>query len=248
MLILEMIIKITGWTQEKLANYLGVSRVTINYWLNGEDISISSKKLISNKFNFPINFFDVSLEENIELYKIIYSTLYKNYTENIQTPTNTDKEKILNILNRIEAEDKSIYNNPNITENDIIEGLARGYNPFTGEIFTNDHILNIPEVKKVINKIANKYYKFGMENMELEELNYEQRRMFERLKDWRLETAIDEELPAYMIFNNKELINIVCANVSKKEDLLRIKGIGTTKYAKYGDDIFAILNKQRMVI
>ena len=43
MLILEMILKITGWTQDQLANYLGISRVTINYWLNGNSISLNSK-------------------------------------------------------------------------------------------------------------------------------------------------------------------------------------------------------------
>ena len=59
MLILQMIIKITNWTQEKLASFLGVSRVTINYWLNGNDISTQSKKLISDKFNFPISYLSI---------------------------------------------------------------------------------------------------------------------------------------------------------------------------------------------
>jgi len=242
MLILEMIIRITGWTQEKLANYLGVSRATINYWLNGEDISISSKKLISERFNFPLKFFDVSLEENMEIYKVIYATIYKSYIDNIQVNSNSDKDKIKRIINEIEIEDKSSYN-ANITEDEIIDGLAEGYNPFTGEIFDNNHILNNPEVKRVINRIIHKYQKFGINNVELSELNYSQRKKFERLREWRMQTKIDEGFyGAYMVFNDKELINIVCANITRKEDLLKVKGIGSAKYQKYGDAIYRILN------
>ena len=46
---------------------------------------------------------------------------------------------------------------------------------------------------------------------------------------------------AYMVFTDKELINIITSNTNKKEDLLSVKGIANKKYDKYGDDIFYIL-------
>ena len=89
MIIIEMILKITGWSQEDLAKVLGVSRVSINCWLHGNDISLTSKKLISEKFQFPISFFDISLNENIEYYKVVYSVLYKNLKQYINSNSNS---------------------------------------------------------------------------------------------------------------------------------------------------------------
>ena len=77
MLILSMLMKITNFTQAQFASYIGVTRATVNYWLNGNNISFASKQLIAKKFGFPISYFDVSLEENIETYKIIYAILFK---------------------------------------------------------------------------------------------------------------------------------------------------------------------------
>lgn len=242
MLILEMIIKITGWTQEKLANYLGVSRVTINYWLNGNDISLASKKLICEKFRIPIHYFDVSLDENIEVYKIIHSTLYENIHNLLkQNEQKDDKSKILDILNKIDYDDATIYNR-DINEDDIIDALSNGYNPFTGEVFDNNHILNNSEVKSVISKMKNKYYKYGINNIEYDDLSEKQKKIYDRLKKWRMNKTLVEGLySAYMIFSNRELINIVCAEINHKDDLLNVKGIGKIKYEKYGDELFEIL-------
>ena len=242
MLILEMILKITGWTQDQLANYLGISRVTINYWLNGNSISLNSKKIISDKFNFPISYFDVSLDSNIELYKIMYATLYKSINELKINETKTDKDKILDILNKIESNEKTIYNK-NITELDIIDGLINGYNPFTGEIFSDDHILNNKKVKEIINKLKIKYYKYGVMHIEYTDLSSKQKSLFDKLKEWRINKSREEGyMGAYMVFSDDTLLNLVSGNVHKKEDLLKIKGIGNKKYNKYGDEVYNLLN------
>ena len=242
MLILEMILKITGWTQDQLANYLGISRVTINYWLNGNSISLNSKKIISDKFNFPISYFDVSLDSNIESYKIMYATLYKSINELKINETKTDKDKILDILNKIESNEKTIYNK-NITELDIIDGLINGYNPFTGEIFSDDHILNNKKVKEIINKLKIKYYKYGVMHIEYTDLSSKQKSLFDKLKEWRINKSREEGyMGAYMVFSDDTLLNLVSGNVHKKEDLLKIKGIGNKKYNKYGDEVYNLLN------
>ena len=153
----------------------------------------------------------------------------------------SEKDKIADILNRIEFDDKTVYNKE-IEEDDILEGLANGYNPFTGEIFDENHILNNELVKKTIKKIKNKYHKFGVDNIEIEDLSNQQKEMFDKLKKWRINTTVKEGFyGAYMVFTDKELMNIVCATINEKEDLLSIKGIGEIKYEKYGDALFKIL-------
>lgn len=240
MLILEMILKITNWTQDELANYLGISRVTINYWLNGSQISLNSKKIISDKFNFPISYFDISLDSNIESYKIMYATLYKSIKELNLKENKTDKDKIIDILNKIESNEKTIYKN--ITELDIIEGLVNGYNPFNGEIFDEKHILNNKQVKEIINKLKIKYYKYGVMHIEYTDLTPKQKSVFDKLKQWRINKSREEGyMGAYMIFSDDTLLNLVSSIIKKKEDLLSVKGIGMKKYNKYGDEVYNIL-------
>lgn len=228
--------RITSFTQQQLADFLNVSRVTVNYWLKGENISLESKKIICEKFNIPISYFDISLEENIEIYKIIYATINNNWnTLNIK-----DIDRIDEILNETESNTKT--NKIKVSENDIINGLVYGCNPFTVEIFEENHILNNQEVKKLLTEIKNKHYKFEQKNIEFKDLNEQQKELFTKFKEWRKAKMEDEGFfNAYMIFNNQELINIICGDIDKKEDLLGIKGIGLKKYEKYGDDIFDIL-------
>ena len=44
-----------------------------------------------------------------------------------------------------------------------------------------------------------------------------------------------------MVFTDKELINIILADIKRKENLRRVKGIGDIKYNKYSDELFDIL-------
>ena len=242
MIIIEMILKITGWSQEELAKILGVSRVSVNCWLHGNDISSSSKKLISEKFQFPINFFSISLDENIEYYKVIYSVLYRNLKEykNTDSKESSDKDKIQDILNRIELDDKTVYEK-DISDEDIIDGLINGYDPFTGEVLDENHILNNPRVKDIIKRIKMKN-KTSIQNMEYEDLNTKQKELFNELKKWRLKIMYQEGYSgAYLIFTDRTLLNIVCSKIEEKKDLLHIKGIGPSKYQKYGDDLYKII-------
>ena len=241
MIIIEMILKITGWSQEELANFLGISRVSVNCWLHGNDISLSSKKLISDKFKFPIGFFDISLDENIEYYRVIYSVIYKNVMDmRSDKESFSQKDKIQDILNRLEINDKTIYEKE-ITDEDIIDGLINGYNPFTGEVLDENHLLNNPRVKKVLShiKLTNK---INNEDLVYDDLTAKEQRLFNKLRKWRLDQMYKEgHTVAYLILNDKALINIVRANIKDKKDLLHVKGIGTSKYEKYADDIYSII-------
>ena len=67
------------------------------------------------------------------------------------------------------------------------------------------------------------------------------RTIFKRLKKWRKKKSIEENVPAYMVFTNKELVNITLAKIIEKEDLLKVKGIKERKYSKYGEELYNLL-------
>lgn len=113
MLILNMLLRITKFTQEELANYLGVSRASINSWLNDDSsMTDSSKNNIANKFQFPVSYFGIDLKQNLNIYKIIFSTLYDNWKRhNMESNNNSDTNcRINQILNEVEIDLNSIYN------------------------------------------------------------------------------------------------------------------------------------------
>ena len=65
--------------------------------------------------------------------------------------------------------------------------------------------------------------------------------LYEVLKRWRLETAKQEERPAYVIFHNSTLAEIVRRAPRSREELAAVPGVGPAKLERYGDDVLAVL-------
>src|SRR5262245_38355443 len=65
--------------------------------------------------------------------------------------------------------------------------------------------------------------------------------LYETLKRWRLETAKAEERPAYVIFHNATLAEIVRRSPRSREELAAEPGVGPAKLARYGDAVLAAL-------
>ena len=250
MLILSMLLQITGFTQEKLAEYVGVSRASINMWLSSdESMSNKSKEMISEKFNFPVQYFNYGLNENPEIYKVIYETIQNNWKkQNKQiTPEDRIREILFSLDNeynaKVEPEQIIDENKKNIEleDEEILEGLIQGYNPYTGEVFDQDHILNVLDIRKLLINVYNKYDLIKTITT-VSDLTEEERITFENLRQWRLDKAKEEGFyKPYMVFSDKELCNMIKANIKRKEDLLNVKGIGNIKYEKYADELYLYL-------
>ncbi len=75
-----------------------------------------------------------------------------------------------------------------------------------------------------------------------EDLTDEERKIYQALKQWRSEKAIQQDLPHFMICHNSELITIAKTKPETIKDFKTIKGFGELKTQKYGDDIIALLN------
>ena len=65
------------------------------------------------------------------------------------------------------------------------------------------------------------------------------------LKQWRLDTAREAQIPPFMIFTDATLLSVVEAMPASENELLDISGIGPAKLEQYGDDLLDVLEDYR---
>ena len=58
--------------------------------------------------------------------------------------------------------------------------------------------------------------------------------LYDRLCKWRRKQAVDDNVSAYLIFNNDQLERIAKSDATTISELLEIKGVGKIKSEKYG--------------
>ena len=253
MIIIKMLKRITGYNQEELADFLDVSRASINLWDNSEgEMTTYEKNIISSKLDIPFEYFDKDLKDDFEKCKKLYQLIQNRVktlplNDEIEIQNNLSSKPDDNFVNQIE--NKLSYEDSNeseLSDYDIINALSKGYNPYTGEVFEKSHILNDEKVQRLLVHIKNKYYKYDKENLSKEDLTLLDSKLFGKLRRWRYDKMLEEGFfSAYMVFTDKELINIITAQIDSKEDLLNVKGIGDVKYQKYGDELFDIISKHK---
>ncbi|MEC4003378.1 HRDC domain-containing protein [Flavobacterium sp. SUN052] len=73
------------------------------------------------------------------------------------------------------------------------------------------------------------------------DLSEREQLIYQNLKQWRNEKAIELNLPHYMICHNSELLNVSLQKPENNSQLRKIKGFGEVKSDKYGDAIIALL-------
>lgn len=98
-------------------------------------------------------------------------------------------------------------------------------------------ILYYDEVKMSVNEAKSAKFAVGND----EELNPDEIKILDSLKEWRTGKAKDQNLPVYFIATNKELLSIAKYKPAKKEELREIKGFGKHKIENYGEEIIEIL-------
>jgi ATP-dependent DNA helicase RecQ len=65
--------------------------------------------------------------------------------------------------------------------------------------------------------------------------------LWQALRQWRLETAKQEEVPPYVIFHDATLAAIVEAQPASLDELATISGVGEHKLARYGEAVIQAL-------
>ncbi|EEO28889.1 DNA helicase RecQ [Oxalobacter paraformigenes] len=70
-----------------------------------------------------------------------------------------------------------------------------------------------------------------------------EQKLFERLKWWRMEIARQQNMPAYVIFQDATLREIALAKPLTEEELLQISGIGNKRLAMWGSEILKLVDE-----
>ena len=65
--------------------------------------------------------------------------------------------------------------------------------------------------------------------------------LFERLREWRLERAREDEVPAYVVLHDATLRELAAAKPETPRDLAAVKGFGPAKLERYGEDVLAVI-------
>ncbi|TFV90282.1 DNA helicase RecQ [Oxalobacteraceae bacterium OM1] len=72
-------------------------------------------------------------------------------------------------------------------------------------------------------------------------LTDEEQMIFERLRNWRFETARKHNVPAYVIFHDATMREIAKTKPSSLDDLRHVSGVGEKKLETYGDEIVSLI-------
>lgn len=129
----------------------------------------------------------------------------------------------------------------------FIETLKQGVDPITGEIYDEDHFLYSAEMKEILDiaqkKIETKITAFD-NKLSVNNLDYNDQDLYERLKECRMNMAKELGVPAYTICHNSTLANISQRRPGSKEEMLTVPGVGEKAFEKYGEAFLDIINDQ----
>ncbi|MBU0974730.1 DNA helicase RecQ [Patescibacteria group bacterium] len=97
----------------------------------------------------------------------------------------------------------------------------------------NVRLVSLDEYIKRLEKVKNKG--------SAENKNYFKNPLFEKLRLLRSKIAQENSLPAYIIFNDKTLLEMANEKPKNKEEMLDISGVGEIKWEKYGKSFLEVI-------
>lgn len=68
-------------------------------------------------------------------------------------------------------------------------------------------------------------------------------KLFDKLRELRLEIAREESMPPYIIFSDKTLIDMAIKVPVTKQEMLNVSGVGENKYVKYGERFILVVEE-----
>ena len=67
--------------------------------------------------------------------------------------------------------------------------------------------------------------------------------MFDKFRELRLQIAREENMPPYIIFSDKTLIDMAVKMPRSKSEMLEVSGVGENKYGKYGERFLRVIEE-----
>lgn len=108
--------------------------------------------------------------------------------------------------------------------------------------------LKNPEAKVLVkitdeDKLPDRKTKTKKTSKGMESLTSAGFKLFDKLRELRLEIAREESMPPYIIFNDKTLIDMAVKIPTSKGEMLAVSGVGENKFAKYGDRFLGAIER-----
>ena len=92
-------------------------------------------------------------------------------------------------------------------------------------------------------KVTNRKLKPKKNTKGMDSLTSSGFKLFDKLKELRLEIAREEKMPPYIVFNDKTLIDMCAKMPITKSDMLNVSGVGENKYGKYGERFIDVIKE-----
>lgn len=104
-------------------------------------------------------------------------------------------------------------------------------------------LVKITEEDKVVKQVS-KVVSQAMSADKNIVLSPEANGLFEVLRMLRMELARAEQVPPYIIFNDKTLVDMTVKMPENKQEMLAVSGVGENKYSKYGERFLEVIAEQ----
>ncbi len=123
---------------------------------------------------------------------------------------------------------------------EIIEALAEGVDPATGELLPQESVFNQGDVVRALYSVLNyinqsEQSQSKSKNKRVEEPEVYDEVLYERLKALRTEIAVAKGMKAFQVFANAPLKEMAIHLPTTPEAFLQIRGVGPTTAKLYGD-------------
>ena len=126
----------------------------------------------------------------------------------------------------------------------IIVDLSNGIHPVTGEVFDREILGSDEALSRALQKLAlttqDNIMIIKKGDSKCETIRAENP-LWKELRKWRINKAREIGKPGYCVLSDKVLWSIIKGNVSEREDLLFLKGIGRAKYDSYSAELIDII-------
>jgi ATP-dependent DNA helicase RecQ len=73
------------------------------------------------------------------------------------------------------------------------------------------------------------------------DLDGDDRALFDALRSRRRELADEAGVPAYIVFGDRVLLEMVARRPQSRHEMLQVPGVGEAKLDKYGDDFLEVI-------
>lgn len=255
-----------GNNKEKRVYYVGMTRAKENLYIHcNNDIFYKFK-------NYCEYYYDNTLYDEVDEIIIelthrdvrlgnFINKRIKNLVDGLRSGEGL---KIENDVIYTSSNQKICHFSNNFNSNILASFLAKGYEVTDAKIrnivywFDKENVESKEEWLIVLPTIYMKKRSVGTEKLDdifidvngtyIEEskenikISYDER-LYKKLRQLRMRVAIEKNVRAFIIFNDKTLMEICEKLPQTKEDFLRINGVGEAKFAEFGDRFIGCIKK-----